>query len=127
MVKEKDIEKSIVKYLRTLWAVVETQNWWSVMIKKGKYNHRMTLQTKWCPDIMCFYKKHFVWIEVKKDLKEVEKWTKQLDKYKLGISIAKSYERELKQIEYRQKILDNGWTFILTCDINEIKDYFSNL
>jgi len=124
---EKQIEKSIVACLRTLGAVVETQNWWSVMIKKGSYNHRMTLQTKGCPDIMVFYKNNFVWIEVKKNEKEVNKWLKLKERHLQGEILPKSYLRETEQIKYRQKILDNWWVFIITCELREIVDYFLNL
>ena len=127
MSNEKQIEKSIVSYLRNLWAVVETQNGWSIMIKKWQYNHRMTLQTKGCPDILVFYKNNFIGIEVKKSEQEVNKWLKLKLRYQEGETLPRSYERELKQIEYRQKILDNGGTFIITYELEEIVYYFINL
>lgn len=124
---EKQIEKSIVYYLRALWAVVETQNGWSIMIKKGSYNHRMTLQTKWCPDILCYYKNNFVGIEVKKDEKEVNKWLRLKERHLQGETLPKSYHRELEQIKYREKILINWGVFIITYELEEIVDYFINL
>ena len=127
MKKEKQIETDIYNYLLWIWAVVEKMQWGKILIKKWKYQHMMTLQSKWACDIICFYKKHYVWIEVKKDLKEVNKWLKLKERYLQGETLPKSYERELKQIEYRQKILDNWWVFIITCDLQEIVDYFINL
>lgn len=118
--KEKSIEKAIINYLRSLWAIVEWQNGWSILIKKWSYHHKMTLQTKGCPDIICFYKNNFYWIEVKKDQKTVDSWTKKEERYKKTWSLPKSYMRELSQIEYKQKILDNWWTHIITCDLQEV-------
>lgn len=125
--KEKQIEKAIVNYLKTLWAIVETQNGWSIMIKKGQYNHKMTLQTKWCPDILVYYKDNFVWIEVKKNEAEVDKWIKLRFRHDSWETLPKSYWRELDQIKYRERILENWGTFIITWEMEEIVDYFINL
>lgn len=120
---EKQIEKSIVAYLKNKWAIVETMNWWSIMIKKWKFNHKMNLQTKGCPDILVFSQWHFIGIEVKKDLKTVKSWLKLQDRYKQGEQLPKSYEREKSQIEYAKRIVENGWTFILTNELNEVKEF----
>ena len=61
---EKKIETSIVNYLKSIWAVTEQNNSWKVLVKKAWYNHMMTLQSKGCPDIVCLYKWHYIWIEV---------------------------------------------------------------
>jgi len=124
---EKQIEKRIIQYLNNIWAIVEWQNWWSVMIKKWKFTHKMTLQTKGCPDIICFYKWEFIWIEVKKDLEQVNKWIKLKDRYKAGETLPKSYKRELNQIKYMEKILENWWHFILTYELDEVITFIDGL
>ena len=124
--KEKDIENAINRYLLSIWAVVEKMQSWKVLVKKAGYNSMMTLQTAWCPDIICFYKNKLYWIEVKKDKKEVEKWLKIKDRYYWiwkSFDGLKSYKREIDQIKYREKILENWWTFILTCELKEVINY----
>lgn len=127
MTKEKDIENSIYNYLLSLGAVVEKMQGWKILIKKGSYNHMMTLQTKGACDIFCFYKWAFIGIEVKKSELEVNEWIKLKDRYENWEVLPKSYLRELDQIKYRKKILDNWWTFILTSELKEVKDYLTNI
>lgn len=127
MWKEKSIETSIINFLRNKWAVVEQQNSWKILVKKAGYQHMMTLQTKGCPDIICLYKWNYIWIEVKKDQKEIDHWIKQKVRYENNEVIPKSYQREKDQIEYRLKILENWGTFILTCELEEVKEYINNL
>jgi len=79
--KEKDIEKAIVKYLQTTGWIVESMQWGSVMIKKGWYNHRMTLNSKGCPDILYYKDNQLYGIEVKKNEKAVYDWYNLLDRY----------------------------------------------
>lgn len=124
---EKKIETAIVNYLNWLWAVTEQNNSWKVLVKKAWYNHMMTLQSKWCPDIVCLYKWKYIWIEVKKNKKEVEHWIKQRERYDKGEKIPKSYEREKDQIEYMYKILENKGHFILTYELDEVKEFINNL
>jgi len=118
---EKQIEKRIYNYLNHIWAVVECNNSWTVMIKKGWYNHRMTLQKAWCPDITALYNGKFYWIEVKKNQKEVDHWKKQEARYDNWETIPKSYSRELDQIKYRNHIIDQGWIHLVTCDLEEVQ------
>jgi len=125
--KEKIIEKNIIKYLETKWAIVEWQNGWAVMIKKWKLTYRMNLQTKGCPDIICYYRWNFIWIEVKKDIEQVKKWCMLRDRYEKDKLLPKSYERELNQIKYRKRILDNWWTFIITSETKEVAQFINSL
>lgn len=125
--KEKQIEQNIIKFLKLKGAVVEWMQGWSVMIKKWKYSHRMTLQTKWCPDIICFYRWMFIWIEVKKDEEQVKKWIKLKDRHEGGEILPKSYERQLNQIKYMEKIIKNEWHFMITCETKEIIDFIDGL
>ena len=123
--KEKKVEQAIINYLKSLWAVVEGIQSWKIMIKKGSYNHRMTLQSAWCPDIICYYKWQFLWIEVKKDQKEVDKWIRLLERYEAWEELPKSYQREKDQIEYRKKILENWWVHIITSEVSEVIEYLN--
>ena len=118
--KEKDLEKAIVNYLLSKWAVCEWIQSGSVMVKKPWYNHRMTLQSAWCPDIIALYKWNFLWIEVKKNKKEVDDWIKKENRVLKWEQLPKSYKREEDQIQYKYKILENDWYHIITCDVNEI-------
>lgn len=127
MWKEKTIETSIINFLKNKWAVVEQQNSWKVLIKKAGYQHMMTLQSKGCPDIICLYKWQFIWIEVKKNEKEVEHWIKQKTRYDNWEVIPKSYERERDQIEYMYKIKENWGIFILTYQLSEVQNFINNL
>lgn len=129
MNNEKQIEKEIVKYLKTTWWLVETMNWWSIMIKKGGYNHRMYLNEKWCPDILYFYKWILYWIEVKKDQKEVNNWLKIRDRFYWiwkTLDWLKSYDREISQIKYEELITTNWWQFLITCSLEEVKEFIFN-
>ena len=124
---EKKIEQAIIRYLQSLWAVVEGIQSGKVLISKHWYNHRMNLQSAWCPDIIALVKWVFLWIEVKKDQKEVGKWCKLLARYEAWEELPPSYERERRQIVYRQKILDNWGVHIITCDVWEVIDFITNL
>ena len=128
--KEKIIEKSIINYLKTRWWLVESMQWGSVMIKKGSYNHRMTLNSKGCPDILYYENWMLYWIEVKKNQKEIDKWCKIRDRYFWlwkSLKWLKSYDREIWQIKYAQKLEDNWWEFIIVCCVDEIIEYFKIL
>ena len=82
----------------------------------------MTLQSAWCPDIICFYKGTFIGIEVKKNAEEAKKWLKLRDRYNNWETLPKSYKRELDQIQYKDRIIENWWEFILTYELSEIKE-----
>jgi len=125
--KEKDIEKAIVNHIRRIGGWCEALQSWSVMIKKGAYTNKMNLCSKWTPDIIAFYKWHFVAIEVKAHQKEEEKWGKLEVRYLQEGCLPKSYDREKDQIEHKKLILENEWTHILTSNINEVIDYFDKL
>lgn len=125
--KEKTIETAILNYLNKLGAVTEQNNSWKILVKKAWYNHMMTLQSKWCPDITCLYKSRYIWIEVKKNEKEVSHWLKQRIRYDNWETIPKSYEREKDQIEYMYRIMENWWCFILTCELSEVEEFINNL
>jgi hypothetical protein len=127
MSKEKDIEKQIVNYLRSIWGWCEALQSWSVMIKKGQYVNKMNLCTNWTPDIICLLKGTLYAIEVKKDLTATNKWIKLEDRFKSWETLPKSYLREENQIKHKHKILEQGWVHIITHDINEIREYFNNL
>lgn len=137
--KEKILEKWIARYLKLKWAIVEQMQSWKILIKKWKYNHRMTLQSEWCPDIFCFYQWTFIWIEVKKNQKEVDDWI-QIEKryywewkplpepyYNKKDELCDSYKREKEQIKYKERIIENGWTHIITCDIDEVILFIENI
>ena len=123
MNKEKLIENEIYSYLKWIWAIVEKMQWWKVLVKKQFYQHMMTLQSKWACDIICYYKWQFLWIEVKKDQEEVDKWIRLLKRYEAWEELPKSYQREKDQIEYRKKILENGWVHIITSEVSEVIEY----
>lgn len=109
--KEKIIEKWIIAFLNRQWAFCEWQNWWKVKIEKEWYHHSIKMQSKWTPDIICFFKWCFFWIEVKKDEEEVDKWLeieKMLDRWE---NIPKTNIREFHQIQKKKLILENGWHF----------------
>lgn len=137
--KEKWIEKGIIEFLENKGAVVEWMQSWSIMVIKWKYQNKMNLQKEWCPDITCFYKWEYIWIEVKKDREEVEKWLKVEKRFNgewkplpdpyfnKKWKLCDTYKREKDQIKYKNNILKNWWTFILTYDINEVMGYISEV
>ena len=125
--KEKDIEKSIVKYLISKWAWCEQLQAWSIIIKKWPYTNRMNLCSNWTPDIIAFYNWEFIAIEVKKNQAEVDDWIKKEIRYKKESELPKSYKRELAQIKHKQLILENLGTHIITCSLKEVKEFINNL
>jgi len=127
--KEKLIEKAIIDHLYHMGAIVEWNNWGSVIIKKWPHIHKMNLQRKWCPDITWCYNWRYFWIEVKKDEKTVEKWIKNEKRYDLGEILPECLikVKELDQILYKKKILKNWWKFLLTCDFNEAIEFITEL
>lgn len=132
--KEKDVEKDIRDYLKSIDAVEEGNQGWQVTVKKWDYTGVIHLQTPWCPDITGLYMGVYFWIEVKKNQEEVDKWLKIEDRFN-GIwkplpepyyknwKLCDSYKREKDQIAYKEKILRNKWTFILTCELQEVIDF----
>ena len=126
--KEKVLEKQIYNYLKTTWWMVESMQGGSVMIKKGGYNHRITLNSKWCPDIIFFYNKILFWFEIKKDQKEVDKWLKLFDRYRglwKSLEWLKSYDREIGQFKYAELLEKNWWNFLVTCSLDEVKEFIN--
>ena len=124
---EKQIEKSIVNFLKSKWAWVEQLQSWQVLVKKWPYSNMMKLCTNWTPDIISVYKWKFIAIEVKKDQKKVDSWIKKEIRYKEFWELPKSYIREINQIQHKHKIMENWWTHIITCDLEEVKEYINNL
>ena len=135
MKKEKIIENSIYNFLKSKWAVVEKLQGWKILIKKSWYNHMMTLQSDWACDIVCFYKWRYIWIEVKKNIEEVEAWLK-IEKrfhwewkplpdpyFDKTWKLKDSYQREKDQIKYKENIIKNWWTFMLTCELQDVINY----
>lgn len=126
--KEKSIEKLIANYLKTTWWLVESMQGWKVVIKKGDYNHRMTLNSTGCPDILYFKDNKLFWIEVKKDQKEVDEWLKLLDRYNWiwkSLDWLISYKREIWQFQYRDLLEKNGWQYLVTCSLQEVIDFMN--
>ena len=124
---EKQIEKSIVSYLKGIWAWCEWLQSWSITSKRWHKTYKINLCSNGTPDIICLYKGNFIAIEVKKNQEEVDSWIKKEGRYKETWELAKSNERELNQIKHKHNIIENGGTHIITCDINEVIDYFISL
>ena len=135
MWKEKSIETSIINFLKDKWAVVEQQNSWRALVKKWPKTYSITLQTEWATDIYCLYKWYYIGIEVKKDKEEVKKWLKIRDRLdwiwkplpKAKYWKKRTYKREIDQINNSRLIQENWGTFILTCELEEVKEYINNL
>ena len=125
--KEKTVEFWIEQYLSRLWAVVEVNKWWSALVYKGWKQYRIKLQNKGCPDITCLYKNHFIWIEVKRNEKEVKSWIKKREKFDKIWFLPDSYYREEMQIRYMYKILENWWYFILTNSVEEVMEFIKQI
>ena len=128
MTKEKTIEKQIVQYLKSTGGLVESMQWGKVLVKKAWYNHMMTLNSTGCPDILFYYKKRLYWFEIKKDKKECEKWENIYDRYYWiwkSLDWLKSYKREIWQIQYAEKLEKNWWQFLVTCDLQEVKEFIT--
>lgn len=125
--KEKIIEKWIVQYLQSIGAIVEWMQGWKAMIKKWKKTYKMNLQSEWCPDIICFYKREFIWIEVKRDQEEVDSWVKLKERFLEEWFLPKSYKREENQIIYSERILEQWGSFIITCDLEEVINFIEEL
>jgi len=124
---EKLIEKNIILILNNFWAIVEWMQGGSITVKRWTKCYKVKMQTVWCPDIICFYKKEFIWIEVKKNQEEVDKWIKLRNRYDKWEELPKSYLREKNQIKYMYRILENWWHFILTCSSKEVFNFINNL
>lgn len=125
--KEKIIEKWIIAFLSRQWAFCEWQNWWKVRIEKEGYNHSIKLQSKGTPDIICFWKWYFFWIEVKKDEQEVNEWLEVEKKFNNWEEIPKNKNREFNQILKKNLIIENWGHYLLVYDLEQVIDYMNNL
>ena len=125
---EKKIENSIKGYNERLGAIVESNQGGKVYIKKWPKTYSINLQTIWCPDLTWLYNWHYFWIEVKKDQKSVDDWLKIEERYNwIGKPPPATAEREINQIKYKNKILDNWWYFLLTCELEEAIEFINDL
>ena len=124
--EEKKIEKAIIGYLERIGAMVEGIQSGKIQVIKWKYKNYMELQSAWCPDIICFYNGEFIGIEVKKDQKTVDAWLEKEERFLRDWFLPKSYNRERDQILYKQKILDNKGTHIITCELREVVEYLES-
>jgi hypothetical protein len=106
---EKEIERSIVDYLRLkgFWAEAMQSGSIAVANANGGYR-RVNMCSAGVPDVIACVRGVFLGIEVKKDAKEIAKWRKQSDKR--------------SQDQHRQKdmIMGAGGKFLIVSSVEDV-------
>jgi len=144
--KEKQIEKSIMEYLQSIGAYVVKIHSGTVKVLKnfgeksfGRFNktatNYMQLAPKGTPDLVAIIPKlkpinensaqlHGipVFIEVKRDQKEVDKWLRIAERYESEGTAPQSYHREVMQYKQMEKATQAGALCLLVCSIQGLED-----
>ncbi len=120
---EKQIEKSIIQYLKLKGFWVEKMQSGHVFVdgsKSGGKSRMINLGgSPGAPDILACINGRFVAIEVKKDEKTTKKWLR----YDLSKSqYIKGYDKRLEaQRRHRDQVLSNGGIHIITFSIEDLE------
>ena len=113
-INEKLVEKSIMKRLRIKGHYCQKVHSWIIKTWQGKRTRRVHLADKWTPDLLACVAGRFVWIEMKKDSKEVEKWNKQ------------KTDRDIWQMKQGKLIQKAEGLFCVVSSIEELNCFLEN-
>jgi hypothetical protein len=106
---EKDIERSIIDYIRLIGGWAEGMQSGGVVVANAKGGfRRINFCSAGTPDIIACVRGVFLGIEVKKDAKEIAKWRKQLDK------------RSQDQHRQKEMIMNAQGKFLIVCSIEDV-------
>ena len=130
--KEKHVEDSIKNYIKAkgwickkLHSGAMTKAYTSKKTRVTK-TYKMKLEEKGTTDLVAFIYGICLWIEVKRDEEEYQKWLKLEERfYKEGLLPA-YLEREQAQIVEKRDILERGGTHVLTYSSEHFKNILEN-
>ena len=125
--KEKDIERAIQSFIGSRGHWVENLQSGKVLVKKWWYSNYMHLCTAGTPDLVALMNGKFVWIEVKKNKEEYDRWLKMEKRYRWEWKPPPiSAHREVAQIEHKDKILANGGDFYLIYSFDQFYNIYKD-
>lgn len=127
------IQNSIKDYINMTWWTARRMQSWKIIQsyenkKTWKINMRaINMEEKWTPDLVLDIRSKCIWVEVKKDKEEYEKWISLEKRLNEEWKIPKSYHREEAQIREKRR-LERRWSiYILTYSLQhfiyELKNY----
>lgn len=120
--KESDIQKSIVEWLRYNGIYCQRINSGKLFARYGDVTRAIKLADEGTPDIIACINGKFVGIEVKKDQYEIAKWISVSAKYEQTRKVPKTYERIKNQYEHCKQIRNRGGFYFLVCSIEQLKE-----
>lgn len=111
--KEKAIENQILIWLRYNGFYAQKVQSGALMksytSKQGTKHYRINLADEGTPDILACIRGKFVGIEIKKDLKEIQKWEKELD------------QRSRAQHHQQSLIRESGGITLVVCSVEDLE------
>lgn len=118
--KESEIQKAIINYLRSEGVYCQRINSGSILQKKGSKTYRIKLADKGTPDIIACIKGKFVGFEVKAGEEEVEEWNRRVNI--LSERNVKSYHRELDQYMNHMSIVEAGGSVQVVGSVKDVEN-----
>ena len=119
---EKDLESSIIEYLRARGFYCQKVHSGAMFVKKGPLTYKVKLADQGTPDILACIHGRFVGIEVKVSKEEQEEWERQWDKYLATNQFKVSWERSIYQHQQHNAIRDGNakWEVIVCSSVEEL-------
>jgi len=130
---ENEIQASIIEYIRRIGGYCQRVNSGSMFSsyankKSGDIAHRrVKMADKGTPDILACINGKFIAIEVKRDLKAVERWQKAVSNFFKTGKLTKSNEGAVHQLWEAEKIQKAGGLCIMVNSIDRLDQVLFNL
>lgn len=121
MIKEKDVLKGCIDYLRLRGFYCQRINTGKIFIDNAFGKRVVNLADEGTPDILACISGKFVGIEIKKDEKEFAKWENQYQKYLQTGVMTKASRKSVVQHEQQNLINNTGGCSFTTFSIDHLE------
>ena len=140
-IKENWVQNWIKDYINMAWWICKRLHSWKIILPtKNKFwkdsFRAIQMEDQWTTDLVIDWKWVTIWVEVKKDKEEYDKWLKLEQRFlwewkplpppyvDKKWKIKQSNEREISQIKEKHKILKRWWNYILTYSLSDFLEKF---
>ena len=124
---EKDVQKIIMDWCGWNRYYVLRLNSGMIRIFENNKYRMIRMCPAGTPDLLILINGNYIFVEVKKDDKEVQKWKKKIEKYLATSYIPPSHNREIAQYKAHRKIAKAGGKTLIVGSLNELESDLKKL